>query len=176
MLLAMPGMADGNFERAAIALCVHDENGALGLNVGNAVEGFSLSELMASFEIDAPRLHHVPVMRGGPVDPQRGFVIHSRDWSGQESIDVTSEWGLSGSLDVLKAIADGSGPSRYIVTLGYAGWSAGQLEHEMTQHGWFLGDTIPERLAAIQTGKRWDECFAQCGVDARLLSGGAGQA
>jgi len=181
MLLAMPGMADSNFSRAAIAMCVHDENGALGLDVGNAVEGLSLTELMASFDIDTPQLSHIPVMCGGPVDPQRGFVLHSIDWSGQESVHINEEWALSGSLDVLKAIAGASlgecaGPSRYIVALGYSGWDAGQLEHEMTRHGWFLGDPIPETLAATSPGMRWDEGFASCGVDARLLSGSAGQA
>tara|TARA_R110000782_G_scaffold78276_3_gene155058 strand:+ start:103640 stop:104224 length:585 start_codon:yes stop_codon:yes gene_type:complete len=177
MLLAMPGMGDRNFDRAAIAMCVHDENGALGLNVGHAIEGLSLAELMGNFDIDAPHLGHVPVMRGGPVDPQRGFVLHSLDWSGEGLIQVNDHWGLSGSLDVLKAIAgEGQGPSRYIVTLGYSGWGAGQLEHEMTRHGWFLGGEIPETLAATGAGRRWDESFAACGVDVRLLTGGAGRA
>lgn len=176
MLLAMPGMADGNFHRAAIAMCVHDEHGALGLDIGNAVEGLALAELMAGFGIEAKELGHVPVMCGGPVDPQRGFVLHSTDWSGQDSMSVGSEWGLSGSMDVLKAIAAGDGPSRYIVALGYSGWGAGQLEDEMTRHGWFLGGEISPALAATAPGRRWDECFAACGIDARLLAGNAGQA
>lgn len=176
MLLAMPGMVDGNFHRAAIAMCVHDEHGALGLDVGNAVEGLSVAELMAGFGIEARDLAHVPVMCGGPVDPQRGFVLHSTDWSGQDFIAVGAEWGLSGSLDVLKAIAAGEGPSRYIVTLGYSGWGAGQLEDEMTRHGWFLGEEIPATLAATAPGRRWDQCFAAYGIDARFLAGDAGQA
>ncbi len=176
MLLAMPGMADSNFNRAAIAMCIHDEHGALGLDVGNAVEGLALGELMAGFGIEAKELEHVPVMCGGPVDPQRGFVLHSNDWSGQDFIAVGGDWGLSGSMDVLKAIAAGGGPSRYIVALGYSGWAAGQLEFEMTRHGWFLGGEIPDTLAVTTPGRRWDECFAACGVDARLLAGDAGQA
>jgi len=176
MLLAMPGMADGNFHRAAIVMCVHDEHGALGLDVGNPVEGLSLAELMAGFEIEAPQLAHIPVMCGGPVDPQRGFVLHSNDWSGQDSVSVGEDWELSGSLDVLKAIAAGHGPDHYIVALGYSGWSAGQLEHEMTRHGWFLGNAIPQSLAGMTPTRRWDQCFAACGVDTRLLAGEAGQA
>ena len=176
MLLAMPGMADDNFNRAVIAMCVHDEHGALGINVGTAIEGLSLTELLSSFDIDAPDLGHVPVMLGGPVDPQRGFILHSPDWGGQDSMAVGDHWALSGSMDVLKAIASGQGPSRYIAALGYSGWGAGQLEHEMSSHGWFLGDYVPEDLARTAPGQRWDACFAACGVNASLLSGHTGQA
>ena len=176
MLLAMPGMFDENFRRAAIVMCVHDEHGAMGIDIGGAVEGLSLAELLASFEIDGSAHGHVPVMRGGPVEPQRGFVLHGNDWSGQDATMVSPEWSLSGSLDILRAIAEGRGPSRYIVALGYSGWGAGQLEHEMTTHGWFLGGPVPENLAHINPGKRWDACFAECGIDTRMLAAGAGLA
>ncbi|MGD9811688.1 MAG: YqgE/AlgH family protein [Sphingobium sp.] len=176
MLLAMPGMADDNFRRAAIAMCVHDEHGAMGIDVGNAIEGLSLAELMASFDIEAEALAHVPVMRGGPVEPQRGFVLHGNDWGGQDRAEVSAEWSLSGSLEILEAIAAGEGPSRYIVALGYTGWGGGQLEHEMTLHGWFLGGEIPADLAGLTPGRRWNECFRRCGVDTRLLAGTAGLA
>lgn len=176
MLLAMPGMTDDNFNRAVIAMCVHDEHGALGVNVGRAIEGLSLAELLSGLDIEAPHLGHVPVMHGGPVDPQRGFVLHSPDWGGQDSMAVSDHWALSGSMDILKAIASGQGPSRYIAALGYSGWGAGQLEHEMSSHGWFLGDYIPEDLARTAPGQRWDACFAACGVKASLLSGEIGQA
>jgi putative transcriptional regulator len=115
-------------------------------------------------------------MLGGPVDPQRGFILHSPDWGGQDSMAVGDHWALSGSMDVLKAIASGRGPSRYIAALGYSGWGAGQLEHEMSSHGWFLGDYVPEDLARTAPGQRWDACFAACGVNASLLSGHTGQA
>lgn len=176
MLLALPMMGDPNFQRASIAMCVHDENGAMGIDVGNIIPGLSLGELMSNLGIEATDLSHVPVLRGGPVDPQRGFVLHSTDWGGQDYVEITSEWGLSGSLDVLKAIAGGTGPSRYLLALGYSGWGPGQLEHEMTMNGWFLGKEIPETLAVIPPSRRWDACFASCGVDARLLSGSAGEA
>lgn len=176
MLLAMPGMIDDNFRRATIAMCVHDENGALGLDLGNAVDGLSLSELMDGFGIESEGLETVPVMRGGPVEPQRGFVLHSRDWGGEDSLQVDANWALSGSLDVLKAIAARRGPSRYLVALGYSGWGAGQLEHEMTRHGWFLGGVVPVDLAVLAPARRWEACYASCGVDVRLLAGGAGRA
>ncbi|MGE4431773.1 MAG: YqgE/AlgH family protein [Sphingobium sp.] len=176
MLLAMPGMEDHHFDHAAIAMCMHDEQGALGLDIGNEMPGMSLADLMEGLEIEAQGLDNVPVLCGGPVDPQRGFVLHSADWGGQDSMDVGENWALSGSLDVLKAIAAGTGPDRYIVALGYSGWGAGQLELEMTRHGWFLGDAIPSHLNVVRPDRRWSHCFAACGIDSRLLAGKAGQA
>ena len=176
MLLAMPGMEDENFNHAAIALCVHDEQGALGLDLGREMEGVFLSDLMEGVGIEVEGLEQVPVMSGGPVEPQRGFVLHSRDWSGQDSVMVGADWALSGSLDILKAIAGHSGPERYIVALGYSGWGAGQLEYEMTRHGWFLGKEIPASLHGVTPRQRWTHCFADCGIDARLLAGKPGQA
>lgn len=176
MLLAMPGIGDPRFEHTAIALCSHSEHGALGIDVGHVIDGLSLRDLLANFELESQGLEQVPVLRGGPVDPQRGFVLHSLDWSGQDLLEVNGEWGLSGSLDILKAIGEGRGPERYLVALGYAGWSAGQLEHEMTRHGWFLGAEIPGELAAIAPARRWEQGFAACGVDARLLAGSSGSA
>ncbi len=176
MLLAMPGMEDQNFDHAAIALCVHDAEGALGLDLANEVPGVSLSDLMKGLDIEAEGLDDVPVMCGGPVDPQRGFVLHSLDWAGQDSLSVGAHWALSGSLDVLKAIAEARGPSTYIVALGYSGWGAGQLEQEMTRHGWFLGEDIPATIASIAPQKRWSHCFSTCGIDSRLLAGRAGLA
>ncbi len=176
MLLALPGMVDGNFRRAAIAMCVHDEHGAMGLDVGTVIAGLSLAELMGGLGNDAHHLGHVTVMRGGPVEPQRGFVLHGTGWSDEHSNGITDAWRVSASIEILKAIAAGEGPSRFVVTLGYSGWAGGQLEHEMTTHGWFLGGEIPAHLAGIDPGRRWDECFALSGVDARLLAGCAGMA
>lgn len=176
MLLAMPGMMDDNFRRAAVAMCVHDEHGAMGIDVGHVIEGLSLAELMSGLGIEAPDLGNVPVVRGGPVEQQRGFVLHSLDWGGQDNMTIGAEWALSASLDILKAIGEGRGPSHYIVALGYSGWAGGQLEFEMTADGWFLGGEIPSTLAAIVPARRWDACFAQCGIDSRLIAGNAGLA
>ncbi|MFO1259798.1 MAG: YqgE/AlgH family protein [Sphingomonadaceae bacterium] len=176
MLLAMPGMNDPHFTRSAIAMCVHDENGAMGLDVSHAIEQLSVASLLESFGIEAPHLAHMPVVRGGPVEAQRGFVLHGADWSGQDSLIVADEWRLSGSMDILKSIAEGRGPDRFVVALGYSGWGAGQLEHEMTRHGWFLGNVISPELARLAPGQRWDACYAACGVDSRLLADGMGQA
>lgn len=176
LLLAMPGIGDPNFDHSVIALCAHDEQGALGINIGAEVEGLSLRELLATFDIDGSGIVDRPVLRGGPVEPRRGFVLHSLDWGGQDMLQVGKLWGLSGSLDILKAIAEGRGPSRYLVALGYAGWGPGQLEAEMTRHGWFLAGGGAEIIFDTPVTARWSAAFAASGVDAALLVGSAGTA
>ncbi|KAA9016378.1 YqgE/AlgH family protein [Sphingobium limneticum] len=175
-LLALPGMADTRFDHSVVALCVHDENGALGIAVGEEMEGVSFRELLESFDIDGSQVPDVPVLRGGPVEPRRGFVLHSLDWGGQDMVQVGDRWGLSGSLDILKAIAEGRGPNRYLVALGYAGWGAGQLEQEMTGESWFLADGDPDLLFDIPTRRKWAAAYAAAGVDASHLVSGAGSA
>src|SRR3546814_567847 len=111
LLLAMPGIGDPNFEKSVIALCAHDENGAMGINIGQEIPGLSLRELLTQFDLSGDKRPDVPILRGGPVEPQRGFVLHTLDWGGQDILHVGNQWGLSGSLDVLRAISVGGGPS-----------------------------------------------------------------
>ncbi|WP_298397270.1 YqgE/AlgH family protein [Sphingobium sp.] len=175
-LLALPGMQDMRFDHSVIAMCVHDANGALGIAVGEEMEGVRLRDLLESFDIDGGKVGDVPVLRGGPVEPRRGFVLHSLDWAGQDMVQVDRLWGLSGSLDILKAIADGRGPSRYLVALGYAGWGAGQLEEEMAGESWFLAPGDAGLLFDTPTRSKWSAIFAAAGVDSSHLVGGAGSA
>ena len=115
ILLALPGIGDPRFERAVIAMCAHDENGALGIGIGQTVSGLGLHELLQQFEIDPGEAPDAPVHFGGPVEPRRGFVLHSTDWGGQDTIDVAGRWALSGTIDVLRAIAEGNGPTHWLV-------------------------------------------------------------
>ena len=175
-LLAMPGIGDPRFERAAIAVCAHDDNGAVGIGLGNLIEGLGLHTLLEQFAIDPGVAPNAPVHLGGPVEPRRGFVIHSTDWGGQDTIDVAGRWAMSGTVDVLRAIADGTGPSRFVVALGYAGWGEGQLDDELTRHGWF---NVPGDLGLLYdtpADTRWARGFAEAGVDSRLLASEAGTA
>lgn len=175
-LLALPGMADMRFDHSVVALCVHDEDGALGIAVDEEIKDVTLRELLESFDIDGSQVADTPVLRGGPVEPQRGFVLHSLDWGGQDMVHVDNRWGLSGSLDILKAIAEGRGPSRYLVALGYAGWGAGQLEQEMRGESWFLADGEPDLLFDVPAQRKWFAAYALAGVDASHLVPGAGSA
>lgn len=175
-LLAMPGIGDPRFERAAIAICAHDAGGAVGIGLGEVIEGLGLHTLMEQFKIDPGVAPDAPVHLGGPVEPRRGFVVHSTDWSGQDTIDVAGRWALSGTVDVLRAIAEGKGPRRFVVALGYAGWGEGQLDEELTRHGWFNVNGDLGLLYDTQADERWQRGFAEAGVDSRLLATGAGTA
>lgn len=176
LLLAMPGIGDPRFEHAVIAMCVHDENGAVGIGIGHQRAGIGVRGLLQQLGIDPGQTPDTPVLHGGPVEPGRGFVLHSDDWGGQDTIAVTGLGALTGTIDVLKAIAEGRGPSRYLIALGYAGWGEGQLDEEMTRPGWFAADGRQQILFETPTAERWEATFKAEGIDPRLLDSGAGAA
>jgi putative transcriptional regulator len=175
-LLAMPGIGDPRFDHAVIAMCAHDVEGALGIGIGDTIEGLTLHDLLQQFEIEPGVAPDSPVHFGGPVEPRRGFVLHSTDWGGQDTIDVDGRWALSGTVDVLRAIADGTGPTKYLVALGYAGWGEGQLDGEMARHGWFNTAGTPDLMYEVDAEDRWAVAFAGAGIDPRLLATSAGTA
>ncbi|MBW4329454.1 YqgE/AlgH family protein [Stakelama sp. CBK3Z-3] len=175
-LLALPGIGDPRFERAVIAVCAHDSEGALGIGIGAVIDGLSLHDLLGQFDIDPGEAPDAPIHFGGPVEPRRGFILHSLDWSGQDTVEVAGRWALSGTLDVLKAIAAGNGPDEWLVALGYAGWGEGQLDEEMTRHGWFNTDSKPELIFDTSVADRWEHAFSQAGIDPRLLAAQGGTA
>ncbi len=176
LLLAMPGIGDPRFEHAVIAMCVHDENGAVGIGIGHQRAGIGVRGLLEQLGVDPGETPDAPVLHGGPVEPGRGFVLHSDDWGGQDTIAVTGLGALTGTIDVLKAIAEGRGPSRYIIALGYAGWGEGQLDEEMTRPGWFAANGRQEILFETPTAERWEASFKAEGIDPRILDSGAGAA
>ncbi|HYG48430.1 MAG TPA: YqgE/AlgH family protein [Allosphingosinicella sp.] len=176
LLLAMPGIGDPRFEKAVIAMCVHDENGALGIGLGRIVPRISFHELLRQLEIEPGVAPDVPIHAGGPVQPQRGFILHSTDWGGQESIEVAGRWALTATLDILRAIAEGRGPSRWLAALGYAGWGQGQLEEELRGNGWFATLGSDDLLYDCDVDNRWCAAFRSAGVDTRMLTADFGTA
>ena len=180
LLLAMPGMADPRFERAVIAMCVHDENGAVGVGIGHKRAGITFRGLLRQLDIDPGEAPDRAVHHGGPVEPGRGFVLHSLDWKTEDTVQVNGDKGqlfaMTGTIDVLKSIAAGKGPSRWIIALGYAGWGEGQLDEEMTRHGWFAAHGDPEILFETPTDERWAAAFKAEGIDPRLLASETGAA
>lgn len=176
LLLAMPGIGDPRFAQAVIALCVHNPEGALGIGLGQIVPRLRLHQLMEQLEIEPGVAPDAPIHLGGPVDPQRGFVLHSADWSGEDTVDVNETFGLTSTLDVLRAIAAGDGPGRWLVALGYAGWGEKQLDDELTRHGWFSTPVQTDLLFAVSPEERWQRAYATAGVDVRLLASNAGHA
>jgi putative transcriptional regulator len=169
-LLAMPGIGDPRFEKAVIAVCVHDTDGALGIGLGRLVPRLGFHELLMQLGIAPGKAPDGPIHLGGPVEPQRGFILHSNDWGGEGTIDVAGRWSLSATLDILRAIAEGRGPSRWVAALGYAGWGAGQLEQEMCGSGWFATPGSDALLYDCEVDSRWTETFMSAGIDPRLLT------
>lgn len=180
LLLAMPGMADPRFERSVTALCIHDDNGAVGIGLSHKRAGIRLRALLEQLEIDPGEAPDSAVLHGGPVEPGRGFVLHSEDWGGEDTLQVVGKggklWSMTGTVDVLRAIAEGRGPARWLVALGYAGWAAGQLDEEMTRHGWFACDGDPAILFDTPADERWSAAFKTQGIDPRLLASETGVA
>jgi putative transcriptional regulator len=176
LLLAMPGMSDPRFERAVVAMCVHDEQGAVGIGIGHKRAGIGFRGLLRQLDIDPGEAPDAPVHHGGPVEPGRGFILHSADWGGQDTLQVSDLCAMTGTIDVLRAIAEGKGPSRWLAALGYAGWGEGQLDEEMTRHGWFAARGTADLLFDTPTDERWDAAFRREGIDPRLLVGETGAA
>ena len=173
-------MADPRFERAVIAICVHDENGAIGIGVGHKRAGIGFRTLLQQLDLDPGQAPDCAVHHGGPVEPGRVFVLHSTDWGGQDTLHVAGQNGeifaMTGTIDILRAIAEGGGPSRWLVALGYAGWGEGQLDEEMTRHGWFAAQGDPAILFDTPTDERWGKAFKAEGIDPRLLASETGAA
>lgn len=175
-LLAMPGIGDIRFERSVIALCAHDPGGAFGICVNMALADLTVPDLMRQLDIDPGKTPDIPVLIGGPVEPQRGFILHSPDYSGQDTRQVAGRWGLTGTRDVLEAIAQGQGPAHWLAALGYAGWEDGQLDAELSLNGWFTTPATTALLWETPAEDRWRAGFAAEGIDVTILSATAGRA
>lgn len=176
LLLAMPGMGDPRFDRAVIALYVHDDEGALGINLGEVQHGLRLHELLEDIGIAPGVAPDCAIYHGGPVEPHRGFVLHSPDWQGPGTITAGDLGSLSASREALEAIAAGTGPERWLVALGYAGWAAGQLDGEMQRHGWFAATGKSEILFDTPVSARWKAAWMAEGIDPALLASETGRA
>ncbi|MDH4607774.1 YqgE/AlgH family protein [Pseudomonas sp. BN102] len=176
-LIAMPHMADPNFAQTVTYLVEHNEQGAMGLVI-NRPNGLSLSDVLEQLrpEVNPPaRCQGLPIYAGGPVQTDRGFVLHPTGYSYQATLEL-GELALSTSQDVLFAIADGSGPQKSFVALGYAGWDAGQLEAELSDNAWL---TCPADLAILfdtASDQRLAAAAARLGVNLSLLTAQAGHA
>lgn len=176
LLLAMPGMFDPRFERSVSVMCVHDEHGALGIGIGQVREGVRLHDILDELDIDPGVAPNCEVLNGGPVEPGRGFILHSTDWGGTDTIAVQPLCALSASMDVLRAITQGRGPKHWLMALGYAGWGAGQLEAEMRHHGWYAAAGHREVLFATPPEARWMATWRAEGIDPAVLSNATGRA
>ena len=176
-LIAMPGMVDPNFARTLTYICEHNEDGALGIVVNRPIE-MTLSALFEQIEVELPdtALGRSPVLYGGPVQMDRGFVLHRPLGNWQSTLAVSDDLGLTTSKDVLEALARGEGPRDVLVSLGYAGWSAGQLEQELAQNAWLTVDADAAVLFDVPPDRRLPAAMSRLGIDFSRLSEGAGHA
>ena len=177
LLIAMPGMADPNFSSTVTLICEHNDEGALGIVINRPLS-LKLGGLFEQLHVDNPdpaALDH-PVMMGGPVGPERGFVLHDSAHRYENSLAVSSEICLTLSRDVIDAMAGGKGPQKSLVALGYAGWQAGQLEAEMLANSWLTVSATREIVFDIPFAERWAAAARALGVDLTLLSPEAGHA
>jgi len=179
LLIAMPGMSDPRFERSVVYLCAHSDEGAMGLIVNKPLSEISFSDLLDQLEIvRSPESQDIRVHFGGPVEHARGFVLHSGDYrtNRDTTLRVDSEFGMTATLDILEAIAQGDGPAESLLALGYAGWGPGQLEGEILQNGWLTCDAKPGLVFDGADALKWERALRAMGIDPLVLSSAAGRA
>lgn len=178
LLVAMPNMSDPRFARSVIYLCAHSAEGAMGLVVNQDAGSVTFPAVIDQLGIkaDAAQCDDTPVQVGGPVESSRGFVLHSPDYVLESTLMIDEQFALTATVDVLRAIAQGRGPQRRVLVLGYAGWAAGQLDAEIQANGWLLAPADAEIVFGRDNGAKWELALNKIGVDPRLLSTVAGHA
>jgi putative transcriptional regulator len=177
-LIAMPSMADPNFDRTVTYVCEHNDDGALGIII-NRPTSMVLGEVLEQMDLASmdEALAGQPVLQGGPVQPERGFVIHDSEGEAFSStLLVPDGLRVTTSRDILVSLAEGHGPARAVIALGYAGWGAGQLEAEMANNAWLTVTASPEIIFSIPFERRWESAAALLGVNIASLSPEAGHA
>jgi putative transcriptional regulator len=182
-LIAMPGVQDGNFARTVVYICAHSSTGAMGFII-NRQQDLSFPDVLEHLKlVDEPhtgfmseQARNFPVLYGGPVETGRGFVLHSDDFSCESSIPVSDEISLTATLDILRAIAKGTGPKRATLLLGYAGWGPGQLEAEISNNGWLNCAPEDDIIFDPCVDMKYERALAIMGVSPEMLSTEAGHA
>jgi putative transcriptional regulator len=178
LLIALPQLDDPNFARTVTLICRHDDEGAMGITLNRASD-FHMAEVLSQLGLDdrTGELGQREVLTGGPVHPERGFVLHAddgREWD--SSYQVSPQIKLTTSRDILAAMAAGSGPSKAVLALGCAGWGPGQLEEELAANAWLTVPADDSILFDLPLEQRWNSAAALLGVDLRLLTDYAGRA
>ena len=185
LLIAMPGMADTRFARAVVYICAHSADGAMGIIINKLAPDVSFRELLVQLDIvdarnepDLPGcVDHVRVHRGGPVETGRGFVLHSADFFLEDAtLPIADSVCLTATLEILRAVADGRGPHRALLALGYAGWAPGQLEDEIGSNGWLHSPADTALLFDDDVEAKYEKALAKIGVQQAMLSLEAGHA
>lgn len=174
-LIAMPGLSDPTFARTVTYLCQHTAEGALGIIV-NRPSDMTLGDIMEQMQIEAidEMAHTIPVYLGGPVHPERGFVLHEPVGHWDSTVQISPEVALTTSRDILEALSVGEGPQRVLIALGYAGWNQGQLEREITENAWLNTPASSSVLFDQPPAQRWKAAAGLIGINIGLLTTQAG--
>lgn len=177
LLIAMPSMLDPNFERTVTYICEHSDQGALGIVVNQPLD-MDIAEVLEQLSLQpaTPAIASTPIIRGGPVELQRGFVIHQSPHGWDSTVAVADNIFVTTSQDILGAIAAGDGPDQALLALGYAGWGAGQLEEEISANAWLSVPADPGIIFSTPFEKRWRQAAGLLGIDIATLSSEAGHA
>jgi len=175
LLVAMPGMQDTRFEKTVIYVCAHSMEGAMGLVVNKPCEEITFPDLLEQLGIEEyGASNRIDLHFGGPVESSRGFVLHSPDYLRDASLMVDERVALTATIDILKAIASGAGPSRSLLAIGYAGWGPGQLDTEILNNGWLHVDADNDLVFGSDLDIKWEQAMQKIGIDHRMLSDEAG--
>ncbi|HET8899797.1 MAG TPA: YqgE/AlgH family protein [Rhodanobacteraceae bacterium] len=177
LLIAMPAIGDPHFERGVALLCQHDDSGAAAVLINRRSE-YGFRDVLRHLDLPADHagLDRVPVLVGGPVQPERGFVLHSADSQWESSYRINAQWAITTSRDILIAMAEGRGPQRALMTLGYAGWSPGQLEQELGDNAWLTVEAVDAILFDTALDERWQAATRLVGIESFQLTPYAGHA
>jgi putative transcriptional regulator len=176
LLVAMPTLADPNFHKSVTYLCEHNEDGAMGITINQPID-FTLKEMLAYLELDIdPDLPEETLFNGGPVQKERGFVLHSGTRQWENTLNVAENISLTGSKDILVDIANNNGPEDVIITLGFAGWDAGQLEEEIAANHWLTVPADEHIIFATHYEHQWSAAAGKLGIDLNLISHQMGHA
>lgn len=177
LLIAMPGLQDERFARAVIYLCAHNEDGAMGLVLNRPIEALTFPDLLEQLNIaDHDPSSDIRVHLGGPVDASRGFVLHSPDYVRDSTMVVDNHFALTTTVDILRAIAQGRGPKKRLLALGYAGWGPGQLDDEIMRNDWLSVSADEALVFGEEADAKWSQAMGKLGIDPILLSDEAGHA
>ncbi len=178
LLIAMPEMGDPRFAYSVVFLCAYSEEGAMGLIVNKPTDELRLGDLLEQLSIkEGDEARDLPVHFGGPVEHGRGFVLHDYGYhSAISTMDVDEQFAMTATLDILEDFADGRGPSRAILALGYAGWGPGQLESEIGQNAWLTVEADSELVFNMPDAEKWEGALKKLGVNALTLSASGGRA
>lgn len=179
LLIAMPAMRDPRFTRSVIYMCVHNDQGAMGLVINRLVGSIKFKDLLEELDLSSEPVEdsRLPAVHfGGPVETGRGFVLHSADYLSDDTMQLTSEIALTATIDILRDIATGAGPDRAILMLGYAGWGPGQLDGEIQENAWLSVECDTDLLFGDGLDDKWDQALAKLGISPSLLSSAAGHA